>query len=139
MEVSTGRVVLDTDVLIDFLRGLKGCINFVRGLKDGGMELATTSINIFELAWGACKIDRAKVGEISNLSRVLRVLSLSEREALRAGEEIGYLESIGMPIDLRDILIGVIARENGASIATGNVKHFKRIRGLTVIEYKRGL
>jgi|YelNatPaOPRAMG01_1025707.scaffolds.fasta_scaffold42899_5 tRNA(fMet)-specific endonuclease VapC len=139
MEVSTGRVVLDTDVLIDFLRGLKGCINFVRGLKDGGMELATTSINIFELAWGAYKIDRAKVGEISNLSRVLRVLSLSEREALRAGEEIGYLESIGMPIDLRDILIGVIARENGASIATGNVKHFKRIRGLTVIEYKRGL
>jgi tRNA(fMet)-specific endonuclease VapC len=139
MEVSTGRVVLDTDVLIDFLRGLKGCINFVRGLKDGGMELATTSINIFELAWGAYKIDRAKVGEISNLSRVLRVLSLSEREALRAGEEIGYLESIGIPIDLRDILIGVIARENGASIATGNVKHFKRIRGLTVIEYKRGL
>jgi tRNA(fMet)-specific endonuclease VapC len=139
MEVSTGRVVLDTDVLIDFLRGLKGCINFVRGLKDGGMELATTSINIFELAWGAYKIDRAKVGEIFNLSKVLRVLSLSEREALRAGEEIGYLESIGMPIDLRDILIGVIARENGASIATGNVKHFKRIRGLTVIEYKRGL
>jgi tRNA(fMet)-specific endonuclease VapC len=139
MEVSTGRVVLDTDVLIDFLRGLKGCINFVGELKDRGMELATTSINIFELAWGAYKIDRAKVGEISNLSKVLRVLSLSEREALRAGEEIGYLESIGMPIDLRDILIGVVARENGASIATGNAKHFKRIRGLTVIEYKRGL
>jgi predicted nucleic acid-binding protein len=28
--------------------------------------------------------------------------------------------------------------ENGASLATGNAKHFKRIRGLTVIEYRRG-
>jgi len=137
MEASTGKVVLDTDLLIDFLRGLKSSISFVKELRDGGMELTTTSINIFELAWGAYKIDRAKVGDVSNLSRVLRVLSLSEREALKAGEEIGYLESIGVPIDLRDLLIGVIARENGASIATGNVKHFKRIRGLTVIEYRK--
>ena len=38
---------------------------------------------------------------------------------------------------MRDVLIGVVTRENGASIATGNAKHFKRIRGLTVIEYKR--
>jgi len=137
MEASTGKVVLDTDLLIDFLRGLKSSISFVKELRDGGMELTTTSINIFELAWCAYKIDRAKVGDVSNLSRVLRVLSLSEREALKAGEEIGYLESIGVPIDLRDLLIGVIARENGASIATGNVKHFKRIRGLTVIEYRK--
>ena len=137
MEASTGKVVLDTDLLIDFLRGLKSSISFVKELRDGGMELTTTSINIFELAWGAYKIDRAKVGDVSNLSRVLRVLSLSEREALKAGEEIGYLESIGVPIDLRDLLIGVIARENGASIATGNVKHFKRIRGLTVIENRK--
>jgi tRNA(fMet)-specific endonuclease VapC len=51
---------------------------------------------------------------------------------------MGYLESLGAPVDLRDVLIGVIARENGASLATGNAKHFKRIRGLTVIEYRKG-
>jgi len=33
---------------------------------------------------------------------------------------------MGAPVDLRDVLI------------TGNAKHFKRIRGLTVIEYRRG-
>jgi hypothetical protein len=27
--------------------------------------------------------------------------------------------------------------ENGASLDTGNAKHFRRIRGLTVIEYRR--
>jgi hypothetical protein len=28
--------------------------------------------------------------------------------------------------------------ENGASLDTGNAKHFRRIRGLTVIEHRRG-
>ena len=28
--------------------------------------------------------------------------------------------------------------ENVASLDTGNAKHFKRIRGLTVIEHRRG-
>ena len=41
-------------------------------------------------------------------------------------------------MDLRDVLIGVIARENGASVATGNARHLSRIRDLAVIEYRRG-
>ena len=41
-------------------------------------------------------------------------------------------------MDLRGVLIGVIARGNGASVATGNVRHSRRIRGLAVIEYRRG-
>jgi predicted nucleic acid-binding protein len=137
MEAPARKIVLDTDVLIDFLRGSRSGVDFIKRLKAEGAELLTTSINIFELAWGAYKIGRVKIETISNLARALDVLSLSEREALRAGEEMGYLESIGVPIDLRDVLIGVVTRENGASIATGNAKHFKRIRGLTVIEYKR--
>jgi predicted nucleic acid-binding protein len=137
MEAPARKIVLDTDVLIDFLRGSRSGVDFIKRLKAEGAELLTTSINIFELAWGAYKIGRVKIETISNLARALDVLSLSEREALRAGEEMGYLESIGVPIDLRDVFIGVVTRENGASIATGNAKHFKRIRGLTVIEYKR--
>ena len=86
---------------------------------------------------GAYKIGRVKIETISNLARALDVLSLSEKGGLEGWRGNGYLESIGVPIDLRDVLIGVVTRENGASIATGNAKHFKRIRGLTVIEYKR--
>jgi len=137
VEGAAGTVVLDTDVLIDYLRGVRDAIAFVEGLRREGVELATTAINIFELAWGACKIGEAKLRDIYKLSRALRVLSLSEREALKAGEEMGYLESLGVPVDLRDVLVGVAARENGASVATGNVRHFRRIRGLAVIEYRR--
>jgi predicted nucleic acid-binding protein len=131
-------VVLDTDVLIDYLRGLRSAVAFVENLGREGAALATTAVNLFELAWGAYKLGGGRLRDVQKLAGALAVLSLSEREALRAGEEMGYLESLGAPVDLRDVLIGVIARENGASVATGNVRHFRRIRGLTVIEYRRG-
>ena len=137
MESSAGVVVIDSDVLIDYLRGLREARTFIEGLQRGGAKLATTAINIFELAWGAYKLGEARLKDVERLSKALLVLSVSEREALKAGEEMGYLESLGVPVDLRDILVGVTARENGASVATGNVRHFKRVRGLTVIEYKR--
>lgn len=131
-------VVLDTDVLIDYLRGLKSAVAFVEKLSREGVALATTAVNLFELAWGAYKLGGGKLRDVQKLAGALAVLSLSEMEALKAGEEMEHLESLGAPVDLRDVLIGVIARENGASLATGNAKHFKRIRGLTVIEYRRG-
>jgi len=137
MEGSAGVVVVVSDVLIDYLRGLREARAFIEGLRGRGAELATTAINIFELAWGAYKLGEARLRDVERLSKALLVLSVSEREALRAGEEMGYLESLGVPVDLRDILVGVAARENGASVATGNVRHFKKVRGLTVIEYKR--
>jgi len=131
-------VVLDADVLIDYLRGLKGAVAFVEKLGREGVALATTAVNLFELAWGAYKLGGGRLRDVQKLAGALTVLSLSEREALRAGEEMGYLESLGAPVDLRGVLIGVIARENGASVATGNARHFRRIGGLTVIEYRRG-
>jgi predicted nucleic acid-binding protein len=138
VEGSAVTVVLDTDVLIDYLRGLRSAAAFVEKLGREGAALATTAVNLFELAWGAYKLGGGRLRDVQKLASALTVLSLSEREALKAGEEMGYLESLGAPVDLRDVLIGVIARENGASVATGNVRHFRRIRGLTVIEYRRG-
>jgi predicted nucleic acid-binding protein len=137
MEATNGTIVLDTDLIIDYLRGVKEAHDVIENLKEQGAELATTAVNIFELAWGASKISPAKLKDIYKLSKTLKILPFSENEALKAGEEMGYLESIGMPVELRDVIIGTIARENGALIATGNARHFKRIRNLTVVEYKK--
>lgn len=59
------------------------------------------------------------------------------RRRLKLGRRWGYLELLGLRVDLRDVLIGVIAREQGAMVVTGNVRHFSRIRGLKVLEYRR--
>ena len=135
MEISK-KVVLDTDVLVDFLRGVRSAIVLVSQLKENGFDIATTVINIFELSWGAYKLGEDRVREIERLVDKLTVLNFKVEHAIRAGEEIAYLESLGLPVDIRDLLIGVISREKGYTIVTGNVKHFTRIRGLKVIHYK---
>lgn len=100
-------------------------------------SLATTAVNIFELSWGAHKLGGGRIRDVERLASRLLVLGLTVREALKAGEEAAYLESLGLAMDVRDLLIGIIARENGYAVATGNVKHFTGIRGLQVTRYER--
>ncbi|MGB9729564.1 MAG: type II toxin-antitoxin system VapC family toxin [Thermoprotei archaeon] len=134
--VSTSRkVVLDTDILVDFLRGHKAAVHTIKKLSEKRSNLATTAINIFELAWGAHRLK--KIREVEELSDAIIVLNLSSKEALKAGEEMAYLLNLGITIDIRDLLIGVIARENECAVLTGNTKHLTKIRGLEVLEYQR--
>lgn len=134
MEYPTSRVVVDTDVLVDFIRGKNQAVAKIRELVEAGTTLATTAVNVFELAYGAYRIGRIR--DVEGLVEALLVLSLSSREALKAGEEAAYLASIGRMIDIRDLFVGIIARENGYAVLTGNVEHFARIRGLKILSYK---
>lgn len=134
MEYPASRVVVDTDVLVDFMRGKNQAVAKIRELVEAGTTLATTAVNVFELSYGAYRIGRIR--DIENLAEALSVLNLTSKEALKAGEEAAYLTSIGQIIDVRDLLIGVIARENGYAVLTGNVKHFARIRGLKILPYR---
>ncbi|MBE9390825.1 type II toxin-antitoxin system VapC family toxin [Fervidicoccus fontis] len=134
MEYQDRMIVLNTDILIDFLKSRELAVNIIRGLIESKVRLATTAINIFELSWGAYRVDRTR--DVEELCEILEILNFTSREASKAGEEIAYLYSIGQPIDVRDLLIGIIARENGYSILTGNTGHLNKIRGLKVIPYQ---
>ena len=65
------------------------------------------------------------------LSRV-RVLPFGEREALRAGDLLADLEAAGQPIGIEDVLIGATALVGSLTVATRNVRHFRRLPGLVV-------
>jgi len=131
------KYALDTDILIDFLRGRGQAVSAIARLREKGV-LATTVINAFELYWGAYKLgDGRRANDVRRLLGRLELLLLDERVAEKAGEEIAHLEKLGLPISVRDLLIGVIAREHGYSIVTGNEKHFRRIRGLSVVNWRK--
>jgi len=134
MEGNKG-IVLDTDVLVDLLRGRDKAVTLIRKLLDSRVNLATTAINIFELSWAAYKLGEEKVRDIERLIDTLTILGLTGNSAMKAGEEIAYLETLGLKIDIRDLLIGVVIREINYAIITGNLKHFKRIRDLKTIHY----
>jgi len=130
------KVVLDTDVLIDFLRGKDKAVKPIRNLKNKGILLATTVIDVFELYWRAYKFGGSRrTLAADKLLDKLTILTMTVHEAKVAGEEIAYLEKIGLPIDIRDLLIGIIAKEKGYSVATGNIAYLSRVRGISVLKY----
>ena len=131
------KYALDTDILIDFLRKKNRAISVIKKLKEEGF-LATTIINVFELFWGAYKLKRKeKIDAVRKLIERLEILYLNEKIAESAGKEIAYLESIGLPINIRDLLIGTTAKEHGYTIVTGDEEHFQRIRGLEIMNWRK--
>ena len=126
-------IVLDTDLLIALLRGKERAMEYIAGLEHENEELATTTINLFELYYGAYKSGSTKrIEAVHSLQRILRIIGIDEKIAEAAGREAARLASGGMPLDFRDVLIGVAAREKGCRLATCNVRHLSRIEALAI-------
>ena len=124
-------VVLDTDVLVSDLRGKTSMLNDLEGKGP-----VTTVINAFELLHGAYKSreSSANLSATRGLLSSLKVLGLDLKAAERAGEVLAQSQRLGDSLEIRDLLVGCIAREEGLSLITYNVKHFRRIPGLRVID-----
>ncbi len=128
------EVYLDSDILIDFLRGDRETVKTIRWLEEEH-ELATTSINIFELYYGAYRTARQKnVEAVDELASRLEVSNLTEKSAKISARVIVELQFAGKVIDLRDALIAGVVIENNAVLFTRNVKHFRRVKELKLFE-----
>ena len=63
----------------------------------------------------------------------MEVYPYTRETALLAGKIDGEQQSQGIIIPFGDLLIGATALEVGYSLATINVRHFRRIPNLTVV------
>ncbi|AEA47706.1 type II toxin-antitoxin system VapC family toxin [Archaeoglobus veneficus] len=121
---------LDTDVLIDFLRGDSTAVEKIKKLEEE-FELATTTINLFELYYGAYKTGKERnVRAVSELATRLEVLKFTDKSAELSGKIIAELERKGQVVDFRDVIIAGIVLENDTILYTRNVKHFERVKGV---------
>lgn len=123
------RPVLDSDVLIDHLRGSGPGRDLLRTLAVGS-GYRVTAVTAFELSLG-----RAYQRNPRPVHAVLAApsLTLSRRAGLRAGALLAELRERGDPIDVRDAMQAGICLDAGAPLVTRNVSHFMRVPGLTVV------
>ena len=127
---------LDTDILIDFLRGQGEVVGKIRKLEEG-FVLATTTVNLFELYFGAYKTGKERnIEAVNDLADRVEVLGLNEKSAKLAGKVMAELEREGLKIGVRDTMIAGIVLENDVTLYTRNVKHFRRIEGIRLFEYE---
>ena len=130
LEAMGQKICVDSDVLINFLRNEPEAVAFINDHKD--KELATTTINIFELYRGAyhTRAQRHNLWVVEHLLRKLTVLPFTDLAAKYAGEMYAELAGQGNTLDMRDLFIGVTAMVHGFTIKTNNKKDFSRIEGL---------
>jgi tRNA(fMet)-specific endonuclease VapC len=128
-----GLVAVDTDLLIDFLRGRGAGVAAVRTLLSE-RRLRLTAVSAFELRVGTDFLERRP--EILRLFRS-RTLSFDLQAGLRAGEVASVLARTGRPIGMADCLQAGICLRHDLPFMTRNRKHFDRVEGLKLVDLDR--
>jgi len=104
-------------------------------IKDLENEsLATTTINIFELQYGAKISKRSEENqeELKKFLNRLNIFSFDYKSGDEASSIFADLRKLGKIIGIKDIMIAGICRSNNLELITKNVKHFENIKGLKV-------
>jgi predicted nucleic acid-binding protein len=105
----------------------------------GDQDAALSSIGLTELAHGiyraqsvAMRIRRQAF--IDGLLRALTVYPYTKATALLAAKIDGEQQASGVTIPFGDLLIGATTLELGYSVATVNLRHFRLIPGLQIVQ-----
>jgi predicted nucleic acid-binding protein len=114
------RVVLDSTVLIDALRG-RPAADRLAGLRRSGVEPWTCVVSIEEI-WRGVHEDEEPVAR--RLFKGLRLAPLGVAEGMRAGAWRRTYAERGVTLHQADCLIAAAAVGVGASLATANVDDF---------------
>lgn len=127
------KVAFDTDVLIWYLRGNEKARRFIELVPH--QQRALSSLTFMELLQGCRNQEEARQVKAFISENIFFVIHPDEAISVRA---IALLEQHAFPHGLRvvDALIAATALESGSSLATANVKHYRPIAGLHLIQFK---
>jgi tRNA(fMet)-specific endonuclease VapC len=122
-------IVVDTDVLIDFLGGHNPAADRVALELERG-QLTTTAVNRFELLAGVRSTRQDRL--VRELLAALTTLPLDQNCADAAARVRRTLEAAGTAIGMGDSLIAGIVLTNSGVLLTRNRRHFDRVEGLAL-------
>ena len=134
-------LILDSSLLVAAERQGQNARQMLADIarEVGETEVAISVVTLIELAHGAARAGtaerKAKRQQFTQeLVTALPIHSVTAPVALRAGQIDGENQARGIRIPLSDLLIGVTALELGFSVATTNVRHFRLVPGLSVVQ-----
>ncbi|MBI3559094.1 PIN domain-containing protein [Candidatus Gottesmanbacteria bacterium] len=125
------QVVVDSDLIIDFLRTRKGFfVDLLKLQTEGKIEFFIASVTVFELFSGQSTV--GEENELLDLISKLKVISFDADIARLAGEINRNSQYI---LKLADLAIGATTLFLNAELATKNQKHFSQIPKLKFFKF----
>jgi predicted nucleic acid-binding protein len=124
-------VLIDADVMIDYLRGVPAAGAFVNSLGD---RAVLSSLTVAELCAGVKgEQELAFLDEVTSRFPILPLTTEIGRAGGLLRRDYGKSHGVG----LNDALAAATAMSEGADLATLNVKHFPMFKGLKAPYTKR--
>ena len=113
-------VLIDTDVAIDFLRGLPYAQSLLAGFWADGRAVLSV-LTVYELTAGMRDAEKVVT---RNFIEACAVVTLNSDIAFKGGELYRQYRTKGITLTSLDCLIAATALVNGYKVATRNVKHY---------------
>ena len=134
------KYAFDTNVIIDYLRGNENIKKKIVISLSMGDILTIPSIAYYEVMRGFKESEATKrLNNFKMLLKNLQVLYLEENnmQALNMAARIyERLRKSGKLIEDNVIYIAATAIANDAVLVTDNIKHFSRVEGLNLVNWK---
>lgn len=127
-------VLLDTDILIQFLRNDEDAKEKISRLLESYQLLSTSSINVAELYFGAYLSENKEenINAVNKLLSKLVIYPFDINDGKIYGEIRASLKRKGELINELDIFIASIAIEKDITLITRNIKHYEKVHKVQV-------
>ena len=129
-------ICLDSDCIIDFLKGKENAIQIIKENKD---SLVTTEINVFEVWFGIYlkkELDEKEAENTRIIFDSLEILPFDNNSGEIATKILSKLTKKGNIVNQNDCFIAAIMIKNNCNmIITNNKKDFSRIEEIKVKSY----
>lgn len=122
------KLVVDTSIIIDYLRGGDSWDHVLGSVEGEGIFFLPTIV-IFELFSGKSTRNTTTVQRITSFLNYFQKIELTESIAKRAGE---IYRDLSITFQVPDYIIAASALEIGGTVITLNKRHFQQITGLSV-------
>ncbi len=125
------KVVVDTNIIIDHLRGVPQAVKLLKEIEEGSLEGLISTITLMEIM-AAPKMSKERLSAVKELLGIFEHCPVDNQTAITAGSLLAkYRRSHGL--DPLDALIAATAKVNEAVLFTLNTRHFKYIEGLIAV------
>jgi tRNA(fMet)-specific endonuclease VapC len=134
---TSDTLVLDTDIMISFLRGYSDAIEKMQSLEAND-DLSTTIITAYELLKGASSSKNVEenVARVQDSVSRLQILNLSMEACEAASRVFERLKHTGVLIGEFDMLIaGIVLSQAEETTLVTRDQHFRSIKGIKIIKW----
>ncbi len=127
--------LLGTDTVIYILKGHPTVKQNLQRYPHDPVKLC--AITLMELYYGTYKSQRttSNLAKIRTLENSLEILPVGQEIVEIFGMEKAKLERRGTPLEDFDLVLGCCALAHNLTLVTNNVKHFKKMEGLRVVNW----